>query len=173
MTDARSLVPDGITSGDDGNSGRPNPLPLVMLTALMVAGIFGLFGGHADPVTRADSAAVSLSVRTPEILRNGMVFETLIEVEPRHEVGNLVIAISDRLWREITINTMIPAAEKEHSMTGFHRFDFGKVKAGERLLFKIDGQINPPLTARSEGEIIVLDGDTRLVGVPVTTKVWP
>jgi len=114
-----------------------------------------------------------MSVRTPETLRNGMAFETIVEVTPQRPIGDLVIAVSDGLWREMTINTMIPAAGDESHRSGFHRFSFGETKPGETLRFKIDGQINPPLFAGTSGEVVALDGERRLASVPVMIKVLP
>ncbi|CCW19281.1 hypothetical protein EBBID32_36470 [Sphingobium indicum BiD32] len=58
----------------------------------------------------------------PDTLRNGMAFETIVEVTPRRPVGDLVIAMSDGLWREMTINTMMPAAGEESHKDASHRF---------------------------------------------------
>ena len=94
----------------------------------------------------------------------------------RREVSlddDLVIAISAPLWRQMTINTMIPAASEESYSQGAQRFSFGKLEAGDSFRFKIDGQINPSLFAGTRGEIAVLDGDRRIVGTPVTMKVLP
>lgn len=166
-------APDGITQEHESNSRRANPWPLILLALLLGAGLTGLFGGQPAVVRQAPEDMVALSVRTPETLRNGMAFETVVEVTPRRAIGDLVIAVSDELWREMTINTMIPAAGEESHKSGFHRFSFGEAEPGETFRFKVDGQINPPLFAGTSGEVVALDGERRLAAVPVTIKVLP
>lgn len=99
-------APDGITQEHESNSRRANPWPLILLAVLLGAGLTGLFGGQPAIVRQASNDLVSLSVRTPETLRNGMAFETIVEVTPHRPIDDLVIAVSDGLWREMTINTM-------------------------------------------------------------------
>lgn len=38
---------------------------------------------------------------------------------------------------------------------------------------KVDGQINPPLTLGTRGEVVLLDGARVLARVPVTMRVLP
>lgn len=166
-------APDGITQEHESNSRRANPWPLLLLIVLLGPGLAGLFGGQPAIVRHSSNDMVAMSVRTPETLRNGMAFETIVEVTPQRSIGDLVIAVSDVLWREMTINTMIPAAGDESHRSGFHRFSFGDAKPGETFRFKIDGQINPPLFAGTSGEVVALDGERRLAAVPVTITVLP
>lgn len=165
--------PEGITEEHETSGRRANPLPLIILTALLGAGLSGFFGGQPGERRTAQGEGVELSVRTPAVLRNGMFFETLVEVRPARPIGDLVIAVSDGLWREMTINTMIPAAQEESHESGFQRFSFGRTDAGQTFRFKVDGQINPPLFAGTNGEIAVFDGERKLVDVPVRMKVLP
>jgi hypothetical protein len=166
-------APDGITQEHESNSRRANPWPLILLAMLLAAGLIGLFGGQPAIVRHASNDRVAMSVRTPEMLRNGMAFETIVEVTPHQPIDDLVIAVSDGLWREMTINTMIPAAGEESHKSGFLRFSFGETGPGETFRFKIDGQINPPLFAGTTGEVVALDGERRLAAVPVRIKVLP
>lgn len=168
-----NLAPDGITEEHESNSRRANPWPLLLLGALLSTGLTGTFGGQPATIRQVESDTASLVVRAPETLRNGMAFETVVEVTPRRPVDDLVIAVSDGLWREMTINTMIPGAGEESHRNGFHRFSFGRAEAGDTFRFKIDGQINPPLLAGTSGQIAALDGETRLASLPIRIKVLP
>ncbi|KTR83773.1 hypothetical protein NS277_07345 [Novosphingobium barchaimii] len=169
----QSPAPDSINRQNERNSGGPSPLPILFLGAILTAGLAGLFGGQSDPVREVRDNGTILSVRAPTTLRNGMLFETVIEVTPTRPAGDLVIAVSDGLWREMTINTTMPAAQEESHAHGYQRFSFGKAAPGDVLRFKVDGQINPPLFAGSSGEIAVFDGERKLVGLPVRIRVLP
>jgi len=145
----------------------------MLLAAILGAGLFGAFGGQPDPVRQVRTDIATIGVRAPRILRNGMIFETVIEVKPQRPVGNLVIAISDGLWREMTINTTMPSAQQESDAQGVRRFSFGRVEAGKTFRFKIDGQINPPLFAGTSGEIAAYDGEKEIASLPIRMRVLP
>jgi len=166
-------VPDGIMDGHERDSRWARLLPLALLSALLGMGLAGALGGAPGTLRQARTEAASLGVRTPDLLRSGMVFETIIDVTPHRPVADLAIGIPERLWREMTVNTMIPAADREDYRAGLHRFSFGPADAGETLRFKIDGQINPPLFAGASGEIVAFDGERKLAGVPVTVRILP
>lgn len=166
-------TPDGIVPRPAAGNGRANPLPVMVLAAVMIAGLSGLLGGQPGVIQQVASDAAVLRVQTPETLRNGMAFETIVEVDPVTAIDDLVIGVSDGLWREMTINTMIPAPAEETFKDGYQRFSFGPFAAGEALRFKIDGQINPPLFAGRSGEIAVMDGERMLTGVPIRVRVLP
>jgi len=151
----------------------PSLWSLAILGALMVAGLTGALGGQEDQTRRAQGNGVILKVKTPAILRSGMLFETVVEVRTERPVTDLVVAVSDGLWRQMTINTMIPAAEEESSENGFRRFSFGPAPAGETFRFKVDGQINPPLFVGTRGDVAILDGDRELARTPLRTRVLP
>lgn len=165
--------PDGLSRNNIERSGGANPAPLLLLLVLLGAGLFGMFGGQPNASIQTTRGATTLKVTAPQILRSGMIFETIVEVSSRQSVDNLVIGISDPLWREMTINTMIPAAEEEENKNGFHRFSFGRLEAGDTFRFKIDGQINPPLLAGTKGMFVAFDGEGEIISAPVAVKVLP
>lgn len=165
--------PDGISPRNFVGSRSANPLPPLFLGAILLAGLAGLFGGKPDMTRRIDSTDARLTVKAPVVIRNGMFFETLVEVRARRPIAQLVIAISDPLWRQMTINTMIPAASEESYSDGAQRFTFDSLDAGDTFRFKVDGQINPSLLIGNRGDITILDGERRLVSMPVTVKVLP
>ena len=169
--------PDGIEDSSLETGGAlhqyANPLsPIVLGTALILA-IAGVFGGWPSPTQTSVSDAATLSVIMPRAIRNGEFFEARIQITPRVPVKKLVVGISPSIWRDITINSMIPAANSETSEDGLFRFTYGEAGAGTMFELKIDGQINPSLFAGTEGEIVVLDDRTALVRLPLLMRVMP
>lgn len=166
--------PDGI-GHDNAETPRrhASPLPLALLALFLSSGLTGSLGGQSDTRLRAESPQASLAVSAPEILRNGEFFEIVIDVAPKESVQDLVIGISDELWKKMTINTLLPAAEQEDFSDGLHRFSFGKMPRGQVLSIKIDGQVNPHLGGRSSGEFSAFDGEQKLVQLTFSTTVLP
>ena len=146
---------------------------LGILAVILTVALLGFLGGAPAPTRRAASAAATLAVTSPDRLRNGMFFETRISAEARRPIADAVIAVPALMWRDATVNTMIPAAAEEEFVDGEFRFHFGPLGAGERLGFKIDGQMNPPRFSSSSGRIRLLDGAVEMVALPVTLTVIP
>jgi hypothetical protein len=173
-TRSASGYPDGIVPADaDGRGARFNWISLAVLGAIMLAALLGAFGGGKARSIVADAPAAQLEVHTPRVLRNGMFFETRIHLAAKAPIADAVIVIPASLWRDMTVNTMIPAPSEEKAEKGAFRFSYGALRPGEVLDIKIDGQINPPLFAGNSGSVALNDGDRLLVQVPVAIAVLP
>ncbi|MGL3822837.1 hypothetical protein [Sphingopyxis sp. R3-92] len=173
---AASVRPDGISkkmlSGQRWHR-HASPISFIILAAIIAIALSGLVGGQPSPLRIEDFGAARLEVKTPSVIRNGEFFETRIRIEATSDISDTVLAVSPSLWTDMTINTMIPAASEESFEDGAYRFSYGHLRAGETLVVKIDGQINPPLFAGTEGDIALFDGDRRLGGMPLHIKVLP
>lgn len=170
------MMPDGITPhhcAPRASDKLVGAAALVLLTALVAAAIVGLFGGTPHPATEFQSDSVRLRIEYPKVIRSGEFFEGRIAVTPLRDIADLTLAISPALWREHTVNSMIPGAEKEAFANGAYRFSYGPATAGETFFVKIAFQLNPPLFGGTRGDIGVLDGEMPLASVPLSLKVMP
>ncbi len=150
-----------------------SPITLVMLGAMLVLAFAGFAGGQPSPRRESDLGSATLGIKTPTIIRNGEFFETDIVIRAAAPIDDAVLAIDADLWRDMTINTMLPSPAEEEFKERAFRFSYGPLGAGETLRVKIDGQINPPLLAGTNGHIALYDGE-RLVGRQVLRiKVLP
>ncbi|MBW8296382.1 hypothetical protein [Sphingopyxis sp.] len=166
ITAATPTAPDGIEEPLAQSrfwDRHASPISFIVLGGLLVAAVAGVFGGQPSPRVEADFGAATMRVQMPTVIRNGEFLETLIEIRANTAVEDATLAIETDLWRDITINTMIPAATEETFKNGEYRFAYGPLAEGEALRVKIDGQINPPLFGGNAGFIALYDGE-RLVG---------
>lgn len=168
--------PDGLDAFHERD--RPvrrmvNWIALLGLLALLVLAATGLLGGGSRPVSSARTPAADLAVKTPSVLRSGMFFEAEIQARAKQLVAKPVLAISESYWRDITINTILPAATGEKSKDGMVLLEFDAMDAGDVLTLKIDGQINPSLFAGTQGRIELRDGERRLAAIPLELTVLP
>ena len=150
-----------------------SPISFLVLAAILAGALVGLAGGQPNPVSRAALDGASLSVRTPLLIRNGEFFETVIEVQADRPLADATLAVSADMWRDMTINTMIPAPADEAFKSGSYHFAYGPLAAGDTLRVKIDGQINPPLFAGTRGTIALYDGDDMMGRRPLRIRVLP
>lgn len=173
---ATAVRPDGISekmiSGQRWRR-HASPISFIILASIIPFALSGLAGGRPGPVRSENFGAARLEVKTPSVIRNGEFFETRIRIEAGRDVSDAVLAISPSLWTDMTINSMIPAAAEESFKGGTYRFSYGKLRAGETLVVKIDGQINPPLFGGTRGNIALFNGERRLGSMPLQIKVLP
>lgn len=151
---------------------RPWLAPIVLGVPLLAA-LLGFLGGSGDTTVRASSPQADMEVVTPGTLRSGNWFETRVVVSPRADIADLTIAIDQPLWHGMSIDTVIPDAGKVEATGGGFAYSFGEVKAGERFVMKVDGQIQPRGLRRLEGAITLRDGDRPLASAPLSIWVLP
>lgn len=174
MTDQARDFPDGIAARNlDGRGARWNWVSLAVLALVMLAAMLGAFGGGASRPVVAKAGAASLTVAVPRTIRNGEFFEMRVRIEARQPIARAVLVVPTSLWRDMTINTMIPAPSQEKAEHGAFRFDYGGLKAGDVLDIKIDGQINPRLFAGTRGAIELADDGRTLARIPLHIRVLP
>ncbi len=170
-------LPDGIEERHvapvRGIRAHASPLAFIVLGTAMAVAATGLLGGTPAPVTSVSAPAASLELKIARPLRSGLFFETHIRVTARQAIAKPVIGVDASLWRDLTINSQVPAPADESFKDGQYRFEYGPLKEGETLEVKIDGQTNPPLIGRVAGNITLLDDDTPLAKAHVTIPVLP
>ena len=150
-----------------------SPGSMLLIGALLITAMFGIFGGQPHPKRQIDTPAAAIALQFPEILRNGQFFEMRAKVMAKRDFTDMRLGISTSYWHDLTINTMIPAAAEETSNNGEYRFGYGPVKAGEEITIKFDGQINPPLFAGNKGILTLMDGETVVARTPINLRVIP
>ena len=173
---AASIRPDGIDAdqverGRDPRSGS-SVLSLVVLGLVVAIGLCGLAGERSVDLA-VDNAAGRLELRVPSIVRSGNVIETRLHFVARQPVAKLVVAIEPELWRQITTNSIEPAAASEEFSDGMLRLSFDKLEAGQAFDLQFAQQINPALFGTNRGRIVVLDEQRQLAELAIELRVLP
>lgn len=172
-------APDGIvrahTLPHKGLVRHASPLSLLVLGGVLLLGISGLLGhaGMDRDTYRSDTRSHTLDVEMPVVIRTGDFFETRLHVKAGADIAKLTLAIPVSLWREITVNAMVPQPESEGADGEAYTFDFGPLRAGKEMRIKISAQVNPRLHGVLEGELELRDGDHLLVRAPRRLRVLP
>lgn len=171
------LFPEGLDERHSlprqGLHRHASPISFLLLAAILGVALAGFLGGGPASQLRVSGERADLTVTAPERVDNGTFFEIRFQVDAKDDLADAVIAIAPAYWRDLTINTMIPAAADERFEDGSFRFSFGPLKRGEQLVWKVDGQVNPPLLGGTTGTIAVYDGSERLLQMPVKLRVLP
>ena len=146
---------------------------VVALALLLLIGLSGFLGGSTVASKAVETADIRLTTSFPAKLRNGEIFEMRISITPKRDIDNLRLAFDMASWRDVTINSLVPAPTEERGSHGRYLFDYGPVAKGESFAVKIDGQINPPRWGNSRAIFVVYDGDSMLAAEPFKMTVMP
>ena len=167
--------PEGIEQRhirDPQRRGSSLPFGVLGLAVLLVASVLGAFGTEARVSKSAGGA--ELTVDAPIRIRNGEFYEMVFEITAEDAIADLVLLVEPGVWRDVTVNTFIPAPTEETTLDGAFAFSFGPLEAGERFEVKVDAQVNPDHTpSANEGRISVADGDETLATVEYRLEVLP
>jgi len=94
-------------------------------------------------------------------------------IRAKRLVSKPVLAVDTGVWEDITINTGIPAPIEEAYRNGAFEFTFGRLEAGEELLYKVDGQINPDFRGANSGKVRLYDGERQAAEIQYDLVVRP
>ena len=155
-----------------GSIFRRWPFGLAALAVVLSPAFFGVYGSKAT--LAGIGTGVSFTVEGPRRIRNGEFFELVLNIEAQRRVEDAVVLLGAPLFRDMTINTLLPDPSEHGFRNGSFEFRFGALDAGESLLVKLDGQVNPGHTSSAnEGAIAVADGETILATVDYAMEVLP
>lgn len=149
------------------------PVATAVFVVVLGSALAGWLGGGPPKVTEYRAADAAATLEYEPVLRSGNWFETVLNVTPRHDVADLVVAVDQPLWRGMSIDTLTPDAESVEALDGRYAHHFGKVRAGERFRMKFDGQIQPRALRTLSGSIRIEDGKRSLLTMPVKVTVLP
>ena len=170
-------MPDGIGDANVGDGGRVRNLATLFIATVLLLllglALTGTLARRPNPTETLRTADVTLAVNAPAQLRSGQFFEERMTATAHRDLSDLVIAVPPSLWRDWTVNSMIPAPAEEAFEDGRFAFHYGAVKAGEAVEIKVDAQLNPSLFGGTSGAIIVRDADAVLGELPLATRVLP
>lgn len=167
--------PDGIrdehAKPHTGLRKHASPATILVLGIFLAAAGFGAFGKSGT--VQGSSEGAALLVESPSRIRNGQLAEMRIHVRAEEPIDTLVIRVGTDLWKDMTVNTLLPAANEESMKDGDFEFTFGALPAGEDWMMKVSLQINPNLYGLNRGTIRVLDRDEELAAADVRIQVLP
>jgi hypothetical protein len=173
-----SQLPDGITleRNRDLHGWLRSPwwrrALLGAIAALPVLALLDVFGQHPS-TSSATSPAASFSVTAPTRLRGGLIFQVKVAVTARREIGQLRIAFDEGWWESMSVNSIAPEPSEESSHDGSVVLSYGKLPAGERLVFWIYFQVNPTNVGKRREDVELDDGSQVLARVHRSLTIFP
>ena len=145
---------------------------LLLFGAVPILALLNVFG-QANTTDRATSAKASLTVESPSHVRSGLIFTAQITVRTMDDVKDMRLTL-DRGWFEsVTFNGIVPQPSNESASNGRIDFDFGPVPANTRFPIWISLAANPTNAGRHPQAVTLSDGESEIMTIHRTLRVFP
>lgn len=147
-------------------------LALALMLAFCILALLDTFGQAARSVT-TDSPAASLSVDSPDRLRGGLIFTSVITVVAHQKLQDARLVLSPGWFNGMTLNAQAPQSNQQSSDAGGASFDYGPLDAGTAMPVWISWQANPTTAGPRDQDVVVMDGDRTVVALHRRVVVFP
>ena len=145
---------------------------LTLLLVVVVLALVNLFG-QEEEVTTASVPGATLSLKAPNTVRGGLLFQARIDVVARDEVEHPRL-VFDSGWLEgMQINTIEPSPVSEASRDGRLVLSYDTLAPGDRLTVWIQFQADPTFTGKRHQDLELDDADLPLARIDRTIHVLP
>jgi hypothetical protein len=145
---------------------------LALVAAVVVLALANVFGQHPETHT-ARSGKADLELYAPSHLRGGLLYEARFTVLAHEKLAHAVLMLAPGWAEGQTINTIEPSPMAETSRDGNLLLTLGTVPKGQHYTLYVDFQVNPTNVGRRAADVVLYDGDTRLLSIDRTVTVVP
>jgi len=135
---------------------------LLVLTALVAAALANVFG-QASTTSSASAPAATLRLRGPERVRGGDLFQARFDVFAHREIRQPELVLDTGWLDGLTQNTTSPQAPSERSDNGRIVYQYDTIPAGRKLTVFFQYQTNPTHVGKTNQDVELWDGTTKLV----------
>jgi hypothetical protein len=147
-------------------------IALVVLGAVLVLGLLNTFGQRPS-TNRYTSSEADLELYAPTALRGGLFYQARFTIEPHAKLAHAVLVLSPGWTESQTINTIEPGPAAETSRDGSLALTLGEIPAGQTYTLYLQVQVNPTNVGRRDADVVLYDGDARLLAIRRTVTVYP
>jgi hypothetical protein len=145
---------------------------LVLLGAFLVAGLFNAFGQNAETHT-ASGPKADLEVYAPTKLRGGLLYEARFTITAHDALKHAALRLQSGWAESQQINTIEPSPIAETSRNGDLLLTLGAVPKGQKYTLFIEFQVNPTNVGSRSADVVLYDGDERLLTIERSIQVFP
>jgi hypothetical protein len=145
---------------------------LGLLGLVLLLGLANVFGQRPQTVTaRSDKA--DLELYAPTHLRGGLLYEARFTIRAHENLKHAVLQLAPGWAESQQMNTIEPSPLAQTSRNGSLLLTLGPVKRGEHYTLYIEFQVNPTNVGRRSTDVLLYDGNTRLLAIDRTITVFP
>jgi hypothetical protein len=146
---------------------------LTLLLVFLVAGLANVFG-QADATDTASGAGATLSVKAPDRVRGGLVYQGEFQIHAREALAAPTLVLQRGWADQTTINTIQPEPEGTTTdASGDLKLRFEAMAAGRTLVVYAQFQANPLNVGSHAAGVDLYDGARLIASIPRTQFDFP
>ena len=135
---------------------------LLLLTALVVAALANAFG-QASTTSSASGPGASLRLRSPARVRGGDLFQARFDVHATRAIRQPLLILDPGWLDGLTQNSSVPQPVTERTDNGRIVLQYDTIPAGRKLSVWLQYQVNPTHVGKTDQDVELWDGTTKLV----------
>jgi hypothetical protein len=145
---------------------------LALLGLLILAALLNVFGQRSATST-ASSSVAGLTVKAPERLRGGLIFEGRFEITAHEPIVHPRLVLAPGWTEGMTLNASEPTPSDETSRGDHLILEFARIPAGETMTYWTQWSVNPVNVAHRSQDVTLYDGSQRLAMVHRQVTIFP
>jgi hypothetical protein len=145
---------------------------LLVLLALVVAALLNVFGQRTS-TSSASGPAASLAIDAPKRVRGGVIFQARFDVHATQEIKQPLLVLDPGWIQGLTQNSSEPAASQERTDSGRLVLEYDTIPAGRKLSVWLQYQVNPTHVGKTDADVELWDGTTRLLHLDRSLTSFP
>ena len=145
---------------------------VLVMAAFCVLALFNVFGQVAH-VDHADAAGAALTVESPERLRGGDIFTSVITLTAHQPIQDARVVLTPGWFSGFTLNAAAPQSNQESSTQDGSILDYGQLDAGATMPIWISWQVNPTTVGEKDQDVQIFDGPKEITAVHRSVYIFP
>ena len=145
---------------------------LVLLALVILVALLNVVGQRSTTSTAVGPTA-SLTVKGPERLRGGLIFEGRFEIDAQSRIGHPRLVLAPGWTEGMTLNTSEPTPSDETSHGDRLELDFAPIPAGATFTYWSQWSVNPVNVGHRSQDVVLYDGHQQLASVHRQVTIFP
>jgi hypothetical protein len=145
---------------------------IAAVVAIPIVALLNVFGQRST-ISEARGVEATLTVKAPDQLRGGLIFEGRFEIQAKARLRQPRLVLGPGWTEGMTVNSTIPQPKAERSDGGDLTLVFDPIPAGDRFTVWTQYQVNPVNFGRRSQDAALYDGRRRLAAVDREVTIFP
>lgn len=142
------------------------------MVAFLGLGLANVFG-QASSEESVGSDTAKLTVRAPDAVRSGLVYQVLFRIDARVDLEEPALVLDPGWFESFTTNSYQPEPVEWVHRAGRNVLVYGPIKAGEHLVARLQYQVNPTAVGPRTQNVVLEEKGTALLTLEHDLFVYP
>jgi len=145
---------------------------ITIFAVVAALGLLDVFGQGTTQTTAGTPAAV-VHLTAPAAVRGGLFFQSRIEIRALRALEHPRLVLDEGWVEGMQVNSIEPAPVGEANRDGRVVLSYDRVDAGERLVVRLQFEVNPTNVGHRSYGLELDDADTRVAAIHRQITVFP